>query len=257
MASPALVGPTGCGMPLNTGDCPKVFRKSLKRHASLFLCCIWAGTTALHAGEPPEQPAGGISQSLSSANEGDFFDPDRWTLQFGVAVITSNVIGDFSLGDFSRATGPAGGEMYLFSASFTLHDFDWTLWGRRYRPQLELPMVFGVVNERGRGPFFDYNAGVTLRWKDFPFNLFVYTNFETGVGLSYTERVLAIEEERHPDRDRSHLKFYWPIQLMLAHPKWREHQLVFFIHHQSGGHIFDVGGSNMVGVGYRHVFRER
>jgi hypothetical protein len=30
-----------------------------------------------------------------------------------------------------------------------------------------------------------------------------------------------------------------------------------FIHHQSGGHIFDVGGSNMPGPGYCYVFRER
>lgn len=147
--------------------------------------------------------------------------------------------------------------MYLISASYTLHEFDWTLWGRRLRPQLELPLVLGIVNEQGRSPFFDYNAGITMRWKDFPFNRYVYTNLESGVGLSYYEHVLAIERQRHPDRDRSHLKFYWPIQLMLAHPERKEHQLVVFIHHQSGGHVFDVGGSNLFGIGYRHVFRER
>lgn len=147
--------------------------------------------------------------------------------------------------------------MYLFSASYNLFDFDLVLRDRLFRPQLEFPLVLGVVNEQGRSPFLDYNAGVTLRWKDFPFSRFVYINFESGIGLSYYEHVPAIERERHPDRDRSHLKFYWPIQLMLAHPKRKEHQFVVFIHHQSGGHVFDVGGSNLIGIGYRHVFRER
>jgi hypothetical protein len=209
-----------------------------------FLVCICFIANSLYA-------------EAGEENEWDLLDQDRWTLQFGVAMITENVIGDFSIGEFERATGDAGGEMYLFSASYNLLDFDWKLWDWRFRPQLELPMVFGVVNERGRSPFFDYNVGVTLRWKDFPFNQFIYVNLETGVGLSYSEHVMAIERERHPERDRSHLKFYWPIQLMLAHPNRKEHQLVLFIHHQSGGHIFDVGGSNMLGIGYRYVFRER
>ncbi len=216
-----------------------------------------ASATALYAGDALDEPAQGGPQQLLSKRWDALFDQDRWTLQLGAAVITSNAIGDISLGKISRATGPAGGEMYLLGASYTLCDFDWVIRDRRFRPQLELPVVLGVVNERGRSPFLDYNAGITLRWKDFPFNRVVYTNFESGIGLSYTEHVLAIERERHMRRDRSHLKFYWPIQLMLAHPKLKQHQLMVFIHHQSGGHVFDIGGSNLIGIGYRHVFRER
>jgi hypothetical protein len=229
----------------------------MKRNSFLLLfivSCVFS--TAVYADDRFEKTTAEASSLFSSENKRFFVDQDSWTLQLGVAMITSNVISDFSLGDFQRAKGPAGGEMYLLSASYTLFDFDWILLGRRFRPQLELPVVIGVVNERGRSPFVDYNLGITLRWKDLPFNRFIYTNIESGVGLSYTDRVLAIERERHPGRDRSHLKLYWPIQLMLAHPERKGHQLVVFIHHQSGGHIFDIGGSNLVGIGYRHVFRE-
>ena len=219
---------------------------------------LFVSATALYAGDTFEDPAqGGPHPSPCKGPEDDLFDQDNWTLQIGVAAITSNAIGDISLGKVSRATGPAGGEMYLFSASYTLSDLDLAILNRRFCPQLELPVVLGVVDEQGRSPFLSYNAGITLRWKDFPFNRVVYTNFESGIGLSYNEHVLAIERERHMRRDRSHLKFYWPIQLMLAHPKFRQHQLAVFIHHQSGGHVFDVGGSNLIGIGYRHVFRER
>jgi len=218
---------------------------------------LFVSATALYAGDTFEEPAQGGPHPSQCKSSDDLFDNDHWTLQLGVAAITSNAIGDISLGKVSRATGPAGGEMYLFSASYTLSDLDWVILGRRFRPQLELPVVLGVVDEQGRSPFLSYNAGITLRWKDFPFNRVVYTNFESGIGLSYNEHVLAIERKRHMRRDRSHLKFYWPIQLMLAHPKFKQHQLAVFIHHQSGGHVFDVGGSNLIGIGYRHVFRER
>ncbi len=221
---------------------------------SVFFC---ASATASYAGDTLEESSQSGPQPLSSRSKGALFDQDRWTLQLGAAVITSNAIGDISIGKVSRATGPAGGEMYLLGASYTLRDFDWVFRDRRFRPQLELPVVLGVVNERGRNPFLDYNAGITLRWKDFPFNRVVYTNLESGIGLSYTEHVLAIERKRHMRRDRSHLKFYWPIQLMLAHPERKQHQLVVFIHHQSGGHVFDIGGSNLIGIGYRYVFSER
>jgi len=98
---------------------------------------------------------------------------------------------------------------------------------------------------------------VTLRWKSFPWNHWVYTTIESGVGLTYSQHVLQIERSRHPGRDRSHLEFYWPIQLTLAHPRHRQHQLVLFLHHHSGGTIFHTGGANSLGAGYRYVFDER
>jgi hypothetical protein len=53
---------------------------------------------------------------------------------------------------------------------------------------------------------------------------------------------------------RSHLKFDWPIQFTFALPRWPQHQLVLLNDHQSGGHIFDEGGVNSVGLAYRYEF---
>ncbi|MEX2381608.1 MAG: hypothetical protein WD490_04435 [Opitutales bacterium] len=103
----------------------------------------------------------------------------------------------------------------------------------------------------------DYNLGVIFRWRDFPWNEWVYTTLESGAGFSYTEKVLGIERQRHPDRNRNHLAFYWPIELSLAHPRYKQHRAVFFVHHRSGGRIFHQGGANSVGIAYRYAFGYR
>ena len=60
--------------------------------------------------------------------------------------------------------------------------------------------------------------------------------------------------DRHRGEDRSNLKFSWPIQLSFALPDHEDHQLTLFISHHSGGHIFDAGGFNNIGLGYRREF---
>ena len=183
---------------------------------------------------------------------------DRWSFQLGVAMITDNTVDDLlAFESLDQPKGDARGQIYLLGASYTLHEFDATLFGTRVRPTLQLPAVLGIVDEDGRSPFFQYNLGVSVRWRDFPWNHYVYTNLETGVGLTYSEHVLGTERQRHPDRDRSHLEIYWPVELTLAHPSHREHQLVFFLHHHSGGRIFHEGGANSLGIGYRWALGER
>jgi hypothetical protein len=178
-------------------------------------------------------------------------DPDQWSFQVGVAFITDSTINSISQGEVGLASGDAGGQLYLLQASLKLGSFEPSLFGWRVDLDLELPAVLGLVDERGSDLFLQYNAGVTLRWKTFPWNRWLYTNLETGVGLTYSGQVLEIERERYPDRERSHLEFYWPIQLTLAHPRHPRHQLSLLIHHHSGGHIFHKGGANSVGFGYR------
>jgi len=186
----------------------------------------------------------------------DIWVRDRWSLNLGVAMITSNVINDFLKADVNRASGEPGGEIYFIGGSYTLTDLSWHFKNHTFTPQLEVPLVLGIVNENDRSPYMDYNVGITLRWNNFPWNETVYTTLESGVGLSYSERVVRIEEFRHAGRARSHLKFYWPITLSLASPQYPQHQLTFFLHHQSGGHVFDRGGSNHLGIGYRYLFRK-
>jgi len=177
-----------------------------------------------------------------------------WSFEFGVAFITENCIDDFLAGRAALGRGPAGGEIYALTASRRLGELEWKVGGHTFRPQLELPFTLEIVDENGRSPFLDYNLSFNVRWVDFPWNDYLYTTFSMGVGLSYSEKVYLMDIERHPNDDRSHLKFNWPIALTFAHPQYREHQAMFFILHQSGGRMFDKGGVNSVGFGYRFDF---
>ncbi len=84
-------------------------------------------------------------------------------------------------------------------------------------------------------------------------------NARRGAGQRCTcsGRVLAVQYARHPERERSHLEFYWPIQLTAALPRHPDHRVVFFLHHHSGGWTFHRGGVNSLGVGYRRVLGAR
>ena len=178
---------------------------------------------------------------------------DRFSFQAGVGFITGSTVGEIGTWQSELAEGDSEGEIHLFQVSYKLTKWNPALFGRRVAVDVELPLVLGVVDERGSSPFMQYSGGFALRWKTFPWNRWLYTNLETGVGLTYSQHVLATERERHPDRERSHLEIYWPVQLMLACPRRPDHQFVFFLHHHSGGGIFHRGGANTLGLGYRFV----
>lgn len=174
-----------------------------------------------------------------------------WSFEYGVSLITSDNIGEILSGTVHVDDGPAGGEIHMFTAARLLAEPEWVLFGKSFRPAIDLPLTLAVFDENARAPFADYNASIRVRWRDFPWNHLITTTFSTGVGLSYSSKIPAMDKQRHPDCNRSHLKFDWPIQLTLAHPAQPEHQLTLFIAHQSGGKIFDQGGINSIGIGYR------
>jgi hypothetical protein len=66
------------------------------------------------------------------------------------------------------------------------------------------------------------------------------------------EHVFFMDIATHPTRYRSHVN--WPIELTLAFPQYPQHQVTMFIMHQSGGCMFDRGGINNFGFGYRLSF---
>ena len=178
-----------------------------------------------------------------------------WGFEVGVAFITSSDIGELLFeGRSGRDSGPAGGEIYAFTLSRRLGEFRWDVGNRTYTPQLESSFTLEIVDENSRKPFFDFNATIGLRWVDFPWNDHVKTTFAMGLGLSYSEKVYLMDIAVHPGEDRSKLKFNWPIALTLALPGYEQHQVMIFIAHQSGGKIFDTGGVNSLGIGYRHEF---
>jgi hypothetical protein len=184
-------------------------------------------------------------------------DANRWSFQGGIGFITGSTIDE--IGGFNSELGgdESGGEIYLLQVSYKLARPDPVLFGHPIELDLELPVVLGFVDENHNNAFMQYSIGLTFRWKTFPWNHWLYTNIETGGGFTYSQHVLETERERHPTRERSHVEFYWPLQVMLAHPRHRQHQLVLFLHHHSGGGVFHTGGANTLGAGYRFVPEER
>ena len=181
-------------------------------------------------------------------------DKPEWGVQIGVAFISENNIGEIFTGGLEPAEGDAGGEVYLFSLTWIAHRFEIPYRDRVFTPRFEPYLTLALVDENRGSPFPDYNGGIGFRWVDFPWDRWVDTSAFMGVGFSYSSRVFLVDRERHPGEERSHLKLDWPLQLTLAIPRWPEHQLVIFNDHHSGGHIFDQGGVNNVGIGYRLEF---
>jgi len=177
-----------------------------------------------------------------------------WSFDVGVAFITSNDLGEILTGNIDIADGPAGGEIYSLTATRRLGEFKLELWGHTFHPQVELPLTLEIVDENSRSPFVDFNASVVVRWEEFPWNHVIKTTVATGIGLSYSQHVLLMDKVLHPGTNRSHLKFNWPIQMTFALPSYPEHQLMLYIAHKSGGEVFDRGGINSVGFGYRFGF---
>ncbi len=179
---------------------------------------------------------------------------EGWSFDAGVAMITESHIEDFVLGSLNPANGPGAGEIYSFTVSRRIGEFRWNIGGFTFTPQVEIPLNLEIVDENTSSPFVTLNASFAVRWVDYPWNDYVKTTFSMGLGLSYADQIYAIDIVRHPGEKRSKLKFNWPIQLTLALPEHPDHQVTIFISHHSGGHIFDEGGFNSLGMGYRREF---
>jgi hypothetical protein len=177
-----------------------------------------------------------------------------WSVQFGVSFISDSDVHEILGGDLDRAKGDGGGQIYSLMVNWTAYRFEIPFRERILKPQFEPYLTLALVDENSHSLFPDYKGGVGFRWVDFPWDRWVETTFFMGIGLSYSSRVYTIDRERHPGEERSHLKFDWPIQFTFAPPRWPQHQLVVFNDHISGGHVFDEGGVNSVGIGYRLEF---
>jgi hypothetical protein len=178
----------------------------------------------------------------------------RWAFEFGIGIIGANSLQDHLELNFDSAQGAGAGLTYNLTTSYRFHQFNWRAGKVRLQPEIELPFMFTLVDQDNGELIPDLNGGVMIRWRDFPWNRYLYTTFAIGGGLSYSFRVWDVDYARHPGEDRSHLKFWVPVQFTFALPRYPRHQVTAFIDHQSGGTIFDTGGVNVYGLGYRFLF---
>lgn len=195
------------------------------------------------------------SATAAIALRSDVPDPLRhWAFEYGLAFITHDIIDKVAMGHTSVADGPSGGRVHLLTAAYRLAEPSWQVGSCLFKPLLEIPLTLGIVDENGRSPFFNYSASFQVRWRDFPWNKYVSTTASMGVGLAYSEEIFLMDHETHPGRYRSHVKINWPMEISVALPQYPQHQLTFFIMHQSGGDMLDRGGINNFGFGYRLGF---
>jgi hypothetical protein len=202
-----------------------------------------------YAEDPRPEPSGlweGIPAAVKQRG--------RWAFEFGWGVIGDTVPADYYTGEFDRFEGRGEGYTYNFTLSYQLQEFDWRAFGCRLQPALELPFMLTLVDQNVGGVVPDANLGLLFRWRDFPWNRWLYTTAGVCGGLSYAFDNWEADVSRHPGEDRSQLKFWGSLEFTLALPAHPHHQAVLFIDHQSGGHLFDQGGIDAWGIGYRYLF---
>ncbi|NWH03900.1 hypothetical protein [Desulfobacter latus] len=181
----------------------------------------------------------------------------RWAVEFGVGVLSTNdTVGDIT-GQFDTLAGEYGADIYKLSVYYTVKKFQWEMGNYVFYPQLDVfPSITRFEENSGDG-YHNMNFAGTLKWTDFHWNKYLYTTLAMGVGLGYFEQINSYDRIKHADKERSQWKFYWPIQLTLALPQFKRHQVVLYNDHWSGGFgVFDDGGFDTYGIAYRFIFYE-
>ncbi len=236
---------------------------AVAQQAPLLSYTATASTAWLSAGagaEPQAPPAPAAVDSKPTSIWRDLFACDavadrRWSFEFGVGVVSDNTLSDYTEPRLNKLHGPGGGVTYNFTVSREVHQFTWNLGPITLRPGLEVPARLTLVDENSGRLIPDLNIGLVLRWRDFPWNKFLRTTLAAGPGFSYSFQPWTADFQRHEgDKDRSRLKFWLPIEVTVALPWFPQHQFLAFIDHQSGGTLFDRGGVDAWGLGYRFEF---
>jgi len=178
----------------------------------------------------------------------------RWAVDFNVATAYDDIEFEVLRTGPKRARGYGGGQIYRVGVSAVLAEYAWQIGEQSFHPRLEVPVSLGVADDNDRSPYWMCTGALAFRWVDFPWNKYLRTSVALGGGLWYSDRVPAIAIHRHPGEKRAHLKFYLPLELTLALPRWAEYELVLFNHHASGAHLLDEGGFDVWGVGFRYWF---
>jgi hypothetical protein len=135
------------------------------------------------------------------------------------------------------------------SLTYVVHEF------RNLPLTLEID---GVVAVRfGQDHEWELAVLPMLRWKAFPWNHLVYTNFRFGLGVSYVSDVSPWEKQNSGNGRGSRLLPFMVPEITFSSGPDSMGEAFLRVHHRSGGWgiINGVsGGSNYVSVGYRSRF---
>lgn len=221
------------------------------KHGGFVVLVVWfAIILAVPAASPDSTPGLQYEPAVEKPTSSGV-----WSVEFGVGVISDNTLADYLDAEFTKLDGPGGGLTYNITVARQIKQFDWAIGKTHLDPQLEVPFRLTLVDEKAGRIIPDVNLGVTMRWRNFPWNRFVYTTLSAGAGLSYSSPVWTADIQRHENGEyRSKLKFWLPMELTLSLPNHRNYQLTLFLDHQSGGRVFDYGGVDAWGLGFRYVF---
>lgn len=125
------------------------------------------------------------------------------------------------------------------------------------RLPLDIEVEGGIAKRFGEDHQIEVDLAPVVRWKQFPWNEYLYTNLRVGlVGASYVNSISSWEQENSDNgRGSRFLNFLVP-ELTFASAADASWESLIRIHHRSGiyGMINGVqGGSNYISVGIRFV----
>lgn len=106
-------------------------------------------------------------------------------------------------------------------------------------------------------------GAIYFRWHAFPWNELIYTTVAVSTGLNYATGVEDLERARDDHKRGNQLLHYLSPEITFAIPENRDWELVFRLHHRSGGGaifgdtwLFNgvTGGANHMTAGVRYRF---
>lgn len=169
---------------------------------------------------------------------------------FGGKFVETPMEDIFLGGDLSPFNWDYGDSGFIgFSASRTVASF----WRERFAIETEL----GVGKRFGSMHESEAWAALFLRYRDFPWNDYLYTTVAVSTGLNYANGISEEEKARAGNDRGDRLLHYLAPEITFALPENKSRELVIRFHHRSGvyGLVSDAdGGVQYLTVGLRLRF---
>lgn len=169
---------------------------------------------------------------------------------FGGKFVETPMEDIFFRGDLSPFDWDYGDSGFVgFSASRTVASF----WRERFAIETEL----GVGKRFGSMHESEIWGALFLRYRDFPWNDYIYTTVAASTGLNYASGISEEEKARAGNDRGDRLLHYLAPEITFALPQNKSRELVIRFHHRSGayGLVSDAdGGVQYLTVGLRLRF---